>query len=239
MKTQTSPVKTTPIHMTEFTIGTAVSCRSGPCGKLTRLIIDPVNRTLTHLVVEPKAQKPGRLVPLKIVEAASAEEIGLACTLEEFDELEPSRDTDYFPMDDYYGSYYSGYARGYGYSPEGVSFWPYYGFGGSGYGWDGAPRTISYEAIPQGEVTIRRGDPIHATDGDIGRVEGLVTSTPEGEITHVLLQEGHLWKKKDVAIPIRSVQRIGGKVQVTLSKQQLGELPEIDVDHPESLRRAS
>jgi sporulation protein YlmC with PRC-barrel domain len=239
MNTATSSLKTTPFHLTEFTIGTSVSCRSGPCGKLTRLIIDPVTRMLTHIVVEPKAGELGRLVPLRLVEAATTDEIALACTLEEFDQFDPSRDSDYFPMDDYYGSYYSGYARGYGYDSRDVSFWPYYGYGGSGYGWGWEPQTVSYEAIPQGEVTIRRGDPVHATDGDIGKVEGLVIGTPEGEITHVLLQEGHLWKKKDVAIPIHSVTRIGGTVQVNLTKDQLKELPEIDIDRPETIRRAS
>jgi sporulation protein YlmC with PRC-barrel domain len=239
MSTATSSRNETQSQITEYTIGTEISCRSGPCGKLTRLIIDPVSRMLTHLVVEPKNGDLGRLVPLRLVEAATTDEIALACTLEEFDQFDPSRDSDYFPADDYYGSYYSGYARGYGYDPRYVSFWPYYGFGGYGSGWGWDPQSSSYEAIPKGEVTIRRGDPVHATDGDIGKVEGLVIGTKEGDITHVLLQEGHLWTKKDVAIPIHSVTRIGGTVQVNLTKDQLKELPEIDIDRPWTIRRAS
>ena len=39
---------------TEFTIGSEVCSSDGPCGELRRVIIDPVARTLTHLVVEPK-----------------------------------------------------------------------------------------------------------------------------------------------------------------------------------------
>jgi sporulation protein YlmC with PRC-barrel domain len=238
MTTSTSLV-TSSNHLTEFTIGTKVSCRSGPCGKLTRVIIDPITRTLTHIVVEPHTDNLGRLVPLNLVEASSADDIALACTLEEFDRFDPSIESEFFPMDDYYGSYYGGYARGYGYGSGDALFWPYYGYGGSGFGWGWGPDTVTYEAIPRGEVTIRRGDPVHASDGDVGKVEGLVIGDATGAITHVLLQEGHLWKKKDVAIPIRSVSRIGGTVQVNLTKHQLRELPEIDIDHPETLRRWS
>jgi hypothetical protein len=220
---------------TQFTIGAKVSCRSGPCGRLTRVIIDPIARSLTHLVVEPPDHDLGRLVPLELVEAATPEKIDLACTLKEFDSLDPSQDADYFPMDDYYG----GYSRGYGYGPGGAFFWPYFGFGGVGFGWGWGEDVLAYEAIPSGEVTIRRGDPVQATDGDIGRVAGLVIGTPAGEVTHILLQEGHLWGKKDVAIPIHSVERVAGVVEVALSKQELRDLPAIDIDHPESKHPAS
>jgi sporulation protein YlmC with PRC-barrel domain len=98
---------------------------------------------------------------------------------------------------------------------------------------------VSCEAVPSGEVTIRRGDPVRATDGDIGRVAGLVIGSPTGGVTHVLLQGGHLWGKKDVAIPIRCVKRVSRIVEVALTKQQLGDLQSIDIDHPETHRLTS
>jgi hypothetical protein len=103
---------------TQFTIGAKVSCRSGPCGKLTRVIIDPIRRALTDIVVEPPLGGLGRLVPLSLVEASTPEHIDIACTLHDFDALDPSADTDYFPMDDYYG----GYSRGLGYGWGEASF---------------------------------------------------------------------------------------------------------------------
>ena len=39
---------------TEFTIGSEVCSSDGPCGELARVVIDPVARALTHLVVGPK-----------------------------------------------------------------------------------------------------------------------------------------------------------------------------------------
>jgi sporulation protein YlmC with PRC-barrel domain len=221
---------------TQFTTGAQVSCKSGPCGKLTRVVIDPVKRTLTHLVVEPRHGETGRLVPLKLVGHSSPDQIDLACTQQEFDALDASQETDYFPMDNPYGSYYGGYARGYGYGYgyDDVRFWPYYGYGGYGYGYGRGPQQANYESIPAGEVTVRRGDPVHATNGDIGKVAGLVIGTPGGQVTHVLLQEGHFWGKKDVAIPIRSITRVSDVVQVALTKHEIGELSAVDIDHPET-----
>jgi len=219
---------------TQFTTGAQVSCKSGSCGKLTRVIIDPISRRLTHLVVEPRHGETGRMVPLRLVDHSSPDQIDLACTLQEFDALAPSQETDYLPMDDVYGSYYGGYARGYGYGYDDVRFWPYYGYGGLGYGYGWGPQQVSYESIPSGEVTVRRGDPVHATNGDIGKVAGLVIGTPAGQVTHVLLQEGHLWDKKDVAIPIHSITRVSDVVQVALTKHEIAQLPTVDIDHPET-----
>ena len=53
---------------TEFTIGSEVSSSDGPCGELRRVVIDPVARALTHLVVEPKhGRGKGHLVPINLV----------------------------------------------------------------------------------------------------------------------------------------------------------------------------
>ena len=38
---------------TPFTIGANVSCTDGACGEVSRVIVDPVADTVTHLVVEP------------------------------------------------------------------------------------------------------------------------------------------------------------------------------------------
>ena len=51
---------------TPLTIGADVSCTDGVCGKLSRLVIDPRARTVTHLVVNDR-QFQGRLVPLNLI----------------------------------------------------------------------------------------------------------------------------------------------------------------------------
>jgi hypothetical protein len=52
-------------------------------------------------------------------------------------------------------------------------------------------------------------------------------------VTHVLLDEGHLWGKKRVAIPISAVKDVKGGVRLNLTKDQVRDLPAVELDHPE------
>ena len=89
-----------------FTIGSAAACSDGPCGAVSRVVVDPVARELTHLVVEPAHRSGlGRLVPLDLVEAG-ADEVRLRCTLAEFEKLPAAEETDFLPG----GSGYEAYA---------------------------------------------------------------------------------------------------------------------------------
>jgi hypothetical protein len=40
---------------TDIAMGTAVSCTDGTCGRVTRVVIDPIAQVLTHLVVGPRS----------------------------------------------------------------------------------------------------------------------------------------------------------------------------------------
>ena len=64
----------------QFTIGAEARCSDGVCGEVTRVVVDPVARAVTHLVVEPKhRQGLGRLVPLDLVEDTT-DGVLLRCT---------------------------------------------------------------------------------------------------------------------------------------------------------------
>lgn len=69
---------------------------------------------------------------------------------------------------------------------------------------------------------------IHAADGDVGKVAG-AAMVPGGErLAHILVDEGHLWGRKRVAIPMGRVQSLDAEgVAVRLSKQQIKELPPV------------
>jgi sporulation protein YlmC with PRC-barrel domain len=96
---------------------------------------------------------------------------------------------------------------------------------------EGVSQTVTYDTVPLGEVEVRRGDPVQAADGEIGRVQGLVIDPRSHHVTHVLLQEGHLWGKKEVAIPIGTVTRVDDGISVSLTRQQVQDLPPVDIDH--------
>jgi sporulation protein YlmC with PRC-barrel domain len=210
---------------TPFTIGADASCTDGACGQVRRVVVDPVARAITHLVIELKHRHgTGRLVPLSLA-GSTAGEIRLRCTLAEFGKLEPAEDTQFLP-----GS--SGYA---GYDAEQVLSWAYYDLG-SGPGMAASmvsvPQPVTYDSVPLGEVEVRRGQHVHATDGEIGQVQGLVIDRRSHHVTHVLLQEGHLWGRKEVAIPISAVTGLDDGISLSITKQQVQDLPPVDINHP-------
>lgn len=210
----------------EFVIGSSASCTDGPCGEVTRVVIDPVAKAVTHLAVEPSHPHGlSRLVPLDLVDAGP-QEIRLRCSRAEFDQLDSAEESQFVPE-------LGGYSA---YGPGEVLTWPYYGLGGGlgfgvGTGLDG-PSVITEDTAPAGEVSVRRGDPVYATDGPIGRVQGLVIEPSSHHVTHVLLQEGHLWGRKDVAIPIGAVTRTDEGITLSITKEQVKELPAVDIDRP-------
>ena len=206
-----------------FTIGSVVACSDGPCGTLSRVVVDPVAREVTHLVVEPAHRSGlGRLVPLGLVEAG-ASEVRLRCTREEFEDLPLAEETDFLPG----GSGYEDYAAHEAY------YWPYYGIDVVGEPMmANASGVVTRDMLPKGEVGVRRGERVHATDGEVGKVEGLVVEATHGHVTHVLLQEGHLWGRKEVAIPIGSVERLDDGITVTLTKKEIEDLPAVGVAGP-------
>jgi protein kinase-like protein/PRC-barrel domain protein len=105
--------------------------------------------------------------------------------------------------------------------------------GGRDLGPDAGLRTVTHDRVPVGEVQVRRGEHVHATDGAIGRVRGLVIDPADHHVTHVLLDEGHLWGHKQVAIPIGSVTGVDDGVRLSLTKDEVRDLPPIDLDGQE------
>jgi sporulation protein YlmC with PRC-barrel domain len=191
---------------TEFAMGATASCLDGPGGKVSRMIIDPATETVTHLVIQPKHRLGvGRLVPLDLVEV-TAGDIRLRCTVEEFGGLEPAQETEL--IDDVTA--------------------------GLGLGLNAPMGTISpvqpivQDVVPLGDADVDRGDPVHALDGEIGRVQGLLVDPDDHRVTHVLLQEGHLWGRKKVSIPASAVTGVENGIRLSLTKKQVEDLPPAD-----------
>ena len=187
---------------TEFAMGATASCVDGPGGKVSRVIIDPATETVTHLVIEPKHRLGlDRLVPLDLVDT-TAGDIRLRCTVEEFGQLEPAQETEL--VDDVI----SGLS-----APMGVV--------------SPVPAVLQ-DVVPLGETDVERGDPVHALDGEIGRVQGVLIDPDNHRVTHVLLQEGHLWGRKKVSIPVSAVTGVENGIRLSLTKKQVEDLPPAD-----------
>jgi sporulation protein YlmC with PRC-barrel domain len=188
---------------TPFEIGAEADCSDGPCGEVRRFIIDPATETVTHLIIEPKhGHEPGRLVPVDLIDSTTGG-IRLRCTVAEFGHLELAEETELV---------------------EGA---------GLGTGMPGGPpmgipqptQVVFQDIVPVGEVEVAPGEPVHATDGEIGHVQGFLVDPDSRRLTHVLLREGHLWGRKEVAIPASAVTGVQNGIRLNISKQEVEHLP--------------
>jgi sporulation protein YlmC with PRC-barrel domain len=197
-------------------MGARVVASDGECGELARVVVNPVAQTLTDLVVAPKHHPGlGRLVPVELVEAVESDQIHLRCSTARFHELDDAEEIQFLPAD-------TDALR----CGSQALMWPYYGLGMP---LSGDDRAILTDRVPVGEVEVHRGDHVHARDGWIGSVQGLVIDPTDHHVTHVLLQEGHLWGRKQVTIPIGGTSRVGEEIRVELTKQQVQELPPVEL----------
>ena len=209
-----------------LSIGAVTVGSDGYRGEVRAAVIDPVAATVTHVVVEPEGRSGlARLVPLKLAEAeadtddndvrAAPGKLRLRCTEAEFMNLDPAEET------------LAEFAVG---QTVPVQLIPP-GWRGTGepvaQGGD-IPRIPERETVdvtPPGEVEEHGGDHVHATDGDIGRLRGFRLDPASGRVTHVLLGEGHLWGRKEVAIPFDQIIGFDQGIRLSLTRKQVQDLP--------------
>ncbi len=191
---------------TEFAMGATASCSDGVCGEVSRMIVDPATRSVTHLVIDPKHMgEPGRLVPLDLVDSTTGQ-IRLRCTRAEFGQLDPAEERNLVEN--------TGSSTGVGglRTPMGISH---------------NVRTVVEDVVPLGETEVGRGEYVHALDGEIGQVAGFLVDPDDHRATHVLLKEGHFWGRKEVAIPVSAVTGVEDGIRLNMTKQQIEDLPAV------------
>jgi hypothetical protein len=212
-----------------LSIGAVAVGSDGYRGAVRAAVIDPVSAVVTHVVVEPEGRSGlARLVPLGLAEAeadsdyldvrATPGKLRLRCTEAEFMNLDPAEET------------LAEFAVG---QTVPVQLLPA--------GWKGTgepvteggdipriPERETVDVAPPGEVEEHGDDHVHATDGDIGRLRGFRLDPASGRVTHVLLAEGHLWGRKEVAIPFGAIAGFDQGIRLSLTKKQVQDLPAAD-----------
>jgi sporulation protein YlmC with PRC-barrel domain len=208
-------------------LGSPVRCTDGTFGELADVVIDPISKRLTHLVVRPRQEDgQARLVPVEL--AASGDqgsEISLRCTVAELNTLESVQEFAYLRLDEVPVE-----DPDWDVGVQDVLALPYYEADPSG------PIPIydtnvglRYDRVPKGEVEIRRSSAVTSADGHaLGQVDGFVVESEQ--ITHFILERGHLWGRRDVTIPIGAVATVEtDAVTLSLSRDEVGALPSVRV----------
>jgi sporulation protein YlmC with PRC-barrel domain len=199
----------------DIPVNAEVACVDGVCGQSTYVILNPISRRVTHVVVkEKKGLHAQHLVPIDLVADTTRDLIRLRCTTDELAKIELFTETEYvqerIPDVDYMEDAYL--------------VWPYH-----------IPEfnttiPVTHRRIPHGELAVQRGARVEATDGHVGRIDEFLVDPVDTHITHLILREGHLWGQKDVTIPVSQIDRIeANTVYLKLDKHSIEALPAIPI----------
>lgn len=178
-----------------------VRCTNGEGGQAEALVLNPTTNVASHLVVEVKGL--GRhqvLLPLSLVAESSAKHIAAHCTRADLAQMAPFLKT--VRLEDQGLDAMDAQALFGAEQQSGVAFQDF-SFAGAG-----SSEMVEVEAIPEAEIVVRHGIPVEATDGKAGELDGFTLDPQSGQITHLVLREGHLFKK-DVTVVLDQIDRIG------------------------------
>jgi uncharacterized protein YrrD len=194
----------------EIAMDAEVHCKDAVCGKTTKIILNPVSDKVSHVVVrEHKAPHREVVVPVDRISEGTPELILLDMTSEELSKMDPFIEKEYVPqeMTHYEGAYM--FALPYK-VPEKLSV----GF--------------KHRSIPAGELAVKRGSQVEATDGHIGEVNEFLLNPDNDQITHLVIQEKGLLHHKEISIPVSEIDKIRENiVYLKISKKKVEELPTI------------
>ena len=197
----------------------------GLSGTLADVVLDPVKRSVTHVVVRAGDPDPAaRLVPLQLVTggAGSGDSLSMTCTAEQFEQLESIQGYAYLPVDERPAP-----DSEWDVGVEDVVMMPSYQGADLGvYTAEIDPNVgVTYDRVPKGEVEIRRSSVVASSDDhELGAVDAVVVEN--GRITHVVVEKGHLWWHRAVSVPIESVATLEtNAIRLALTKAEFGKLP--------------
>lgn len=204
-----------------------MTCTDGRFGELADIVVDPSSRRVTHLVVQPHDQHfRARLVAIGRARIETAKrELILDFTLAEIDDLKPLHRTEYVRLG---GRPVEDAGSDVGIEADFLPV-PYSSLGTTAFGAGIEPLdvdphvTLSYDRVPKGTVEIRRESEVRSSDGHhVGHVVAVVLNAQE-HISDLVLEHGHLWGKRELAIPNASIDRLlSDEVVLSLAKDEVG-----------------
>jgi sporulation protein YlmC with PRC-barrel domain len=186
----------------------SVYCLDGYFGRSTYIILNPITKQVTHLVVqEDVITFPERLVHIDLVAKATSDRIDLICTRSELRYMEHFHRTEFLPSEvpDH--------------RLDTHLMWPYLTANVEG-------QSVETESVPPGELAVRRHARVEARDGLVGQVDEYLVDAQGERITHLVIKTGHLWERRRVDIPVSEIDHIEENVvYLRLDKQEVERLP--------------
>jgi uncharacterized protein YrrD len=201
----------------DLPINAKVYCQDKFCGHAQAVLIDPVNDVVTHVVVkESNNSHAERLVPIDLIDASMADNIHLKLNTTMLKNLPSLYDVEYIQTTVPHFIEITDMAlMGPVVVPEKKFF-----------------KEKIYH-IPSKELTVKRGTRVFSADGyDIGTVDEFLVNQNGGNVTYLVLREGHIFGKKDVFIPVKEIETIKeDNIHLVLDKKNIERLPAIPDRH--------
>jgi uncharacterized membrane protein len=197
--------------MTSAPVNAKVLFADDTMGEIQTVIVNRLSHKVTHIVVKAsdKKDQTDRIVPVDQVARREHGMVLLKCTSSEFRQFEPfvEENVELVSFPDY------------NYSPIDPTGMPL-----------GPPVMESYyvsesvERIPEGEVGVRVGTKIEATDGEVGHLAELVITPGTGEVTHFILERDG----KQIMLPLTVIQLARESViSLKLDRKSIDQLPSV------------
>jgi len=204
-------------------LGTSIRCADGATRELVDVVIDSSSSRVTHLVIQPAQHaEDARLVPISLASRAEdgESEISLNCGAADLERFDPVHKFEILragerPNED----------PKWDVGVEDIVVAPNYAptaFGDYGGSLD-SDVTISYDRVPKGEIELRHASSVYSADGHhLGSVDAVIVDDDD-RLTHLLLERGHLWWKREVALPAEAISKFeSDMLTLGLTKRELG-----------------
>jgi len=212
--------------MIDIPLSANVECVDGLCGQSTAIIVNPVTKDVTYFVVrdETGSSPVERLVPIDRISETTQTLIRLSCTQDELTNMQPFVETHYVINED--RADYTHWTGG--------EVWqePYATSEGAAY------TTVEEEHVPPGDLALHRGLKVEASDGHIGEIGEFLIDSKSGHVTHLVLQEGHLWGTSAITLPLSAIDHVEeDTVYLKLTKEAVESLPSIPIKRRRSKKQ--
>ena len=194
-------------------------------GTLSRVIIDPSSREVTHFVIEKGLMfTTNKIIPIDQVIPDNEEKIILTSSEHDLGEFPDFEETHYVNLDstEYPGS---DVTASFWYPPVDYAWWR------AGMPAVAPPMPVytikATQNIPEGTVALEEGaSVISADEKEVGSIEQLIVDSQDNRVTQLVVGKGLLFKERRL-IPVTWISTIGEEeVHLLVNAGTLERLPE-------------
>ena len=182
----------------DYHIGAEIHCTNARWGHLAKVLLEPETWRVTHLIVQAGLLlKEAHVVPVEVVTAATDEAIHLSLTTGELQQSTPYKEKHYeVPIE---GGQYGRYSTGdVVLNSQGSVVAPHVPM----------QKVTIHEGIDQTLELLKKGTPVRNVNGEVGKLDHVITDAESNEVTHLVMRHGLLFPDH-LVIPVEIVTEIG------------------------------